>query len=175
MEEGEPLSSLTWARRRLCPFLGATCPSCSFVFVGGWGSSSFVAVVVGGRGRQWRVVSWSMGSWSSVVLAVRGWVVVVRGHWIFMSGGSWSSMWGSSAATQCGWIAVVYGRVVCVVCRLGGRGCPWGGSCSGRPSGGRVHLCASGDGHLWAVVVVRVCEVVVTVICGRSWSGVGGS
>ena len=60
---GEPLSSLTWAHHRPCPFLGASHPSCKFVFVVGGGSSSFVAVVVGGHGRQWRVMSWSVGSW----------------------------------------------------------------------------------------------------------------
>ena len=70
-----------------------------------------------GCGRLWRS-PFVDGSWSSVALAVRGWVVVVHGHSIFMSGGSWSSMGGSSATAQCGWVAVVCGWVVRVACRL---------------------------------------------------------
>ena len=85
---------------------------------GGGRSSSFVAIIVRGHGRQWRVVFWSVVSWLSVVLAVRGWVVVVHGHSIFMSAGSWSSMGGSSTAAQHGWVVVVCGWVIHVVCRL---------------------------------------------------------
>ena len=64
---------------------------------------------------------------------------------------------------------------------MGGRGHQWGGRpCGvlsvgggGRPWEGRVHQCGSGGGRLWAVVVIRVCEVVVGVVCGCSWSCVG--
>ena len=55
--EEEPWSLLTWARRRPCPFMGAGRRSCALVFVHGHllfirgRSTSFVAVVVGGRGR----------------------------------------------------------------------------------------------------------------------------
>ena len=54
-------------------------------------SSSLVAVVMGGSGHQQGAVSSSMGGCSCLwALDVCGWVVVVRGHWMFMGGGSWS-------------------------------------------------------------------------------------
>ena len=47
--------------------------------------------------------------WSSVALDVRGWVVVVRGHSTFVSGGR---PW---AVDVCGWLWSSMGGV-CVVC-----------------------------------------------------------
>ena len=163
MEEGEPLSSLTWACRRLCPFLGASRPSSSLVAV----------VIVGGRGCQWRVVSWSVGSWSSVALAVRGWVVVVCGarRSRMGRGRPWAldlHEWGVVVVN----VGVVRGRSTwvgsgrlwagrpCGVSSVGGRGRPWGG----------VVFISVGA---VAVVVIRMCEVVVVVVCGCSWSRVG--
>ena len=129
-------------------------------------------VFVRGRRRQ--------GSWLSMEghVVVRGVVVVCGTRCSRMGRGRpWAldlHEWGVVVVN----VGVVRGRSTwvgsgrlwvghpCGVSSVAGRGRPWGG---------RVHLCASGDGRLWAVVVVCVCEVVVVVVCGRSLSDVGGS
>ena len=107
MEEGEPLSSLTWARRRLCPFLGASRPLSS--------------LVGGGHLRSWPSMEGCVvvrGVVSSVALAVHGWVVVHE-HSLFMSGGlwvvvvcgqSWSSLGGSHSSVCERWQSLVGGH-----------------------------------------------------------------
>ena len=172
MEEGEPWSSLPWARRRLCPFLGAGRPSCKFVFISGG-----VVIIRGGH----RVVSSSVGLWSSVALNVLGWVVVVNGvvvngvvingvvvNGVVVNGVVVNGVVVNGVVVN-GVVVngvVVNGVVVrgarrmwvscslyggggrlCGVSSVGGCGCPWGG---------RVHLGGSGGGCLWAVVVVHV-------------------
>ena len=111
--------------------------SSSFMGVHGW-LSSFVAVIVGGH-----TLSSVGGLWSSVALDVHGWVVVVHGHSIFMSGGR---LW---ALDVCGWLWSSM-RVVCVVCRQ------WAVVV--------VHV---------GVMFIYVGAVAVVVICRRSWPPVG--
>ena len=93
MEEGEMEEGWGrrdgWARCHPCPFVVLAivhAHSCVPV-VRSW-MVVFVAIILGGRGRQW-------GSchppWA---LYVRGWVVVICGHSMFMGGVSWLSMEG---------------------------------------------------------------------------------
>ena len=107
---------------------------------------------------SWGVVAVNRGlcrrPWGILMLNIRGWVVIVRGHSIFMVGGCgrqwggrpwaldvwgelWSSMGGSSV-----W-CLVYGRL-------------WS-------SVGVVFICIE------AVGVVVVCVWMLIVICRRSW------
>ena len=150
VEEGEPWSSLTWARRRPCPFLGAGRPSCMFVHGG----------VVFVHGRPCTVIFICGGCHGGSHVVIHGGGVVVCGarpSWMGR-GRPWAlniHEWGSSVGTQRLWVVVVvYAGRLCGVSSVGGCHCLWGH---------RVHLCWSGGGHLWAVVI----------ICRQSWPPVG--